>query len=75
VLVAERGNKSIGEIAAESGLEAIERGRFGDYVFPGDCADIGEEAPRTGRGDCSKDGGTHVPSIGRRSLRADPWRE
>ena len=75
MLVAERGDESIGEVAAESGLEAIERGRLGDCVFPGDCADIGEEAPRSGRRDRSKDGGTHVPSIGRGSLHVDPWRE
>jgi len=75
VLVAERGHEAIGEVAAESGLEAIERGRLGDCIFPGDCSDIGEEAPRTGRRDRSKDGGTHMPSIGRGLLRADPWRE
>jgi hypothetical protein len=73
--VAEGSDEAIGEIPAESSLEADESRCSCALILPLERLHVGKEAGRAGRSDLCQDGGTHGTAIGTGSVRADPWRE
>ena len=62
-LGAQGGDQPVGEVAAESLLEPVQRG-FPLFVSAVEGLDVGEQSRRTGGGDLCENGGTHMSRIG-----------